>query len=190
MRQTIHLAPAAGQFPSGSILDNDTPEFSNRTICTDAVYVVFTGFEETIGALRVASDFARPIGIPVILIHFRTVAYPLPLDKPAGISPVETEAFVERLRDEGLDPEVRVYLCRDERPAIGSALKAHSLVVVGSGRRWWQRSAARWRHMLEAAGHFVVVADRQPESSAVCASEARESSSTALRAIKKEQSHA
>jgi hypothetical protein len=81
------------------------------------------------------------------------------VDEPGGMSPVETDAFIDRLRAEGLDIRVRVYLCRDRRPAIPLAFTRHSLIVVAGRRGWWPSESERWRRMLEAAGHFVVLFD-------------------------------
>jgi hypothetical protein len=135
------------------------PGSGNPSICTDAVYVVHTSIDDTFAAVRVAGDFAKALGVPVTLVHVRTVHYALPLDEPGGISPVETEAFVTRLRAEGLDIRVRVYLCRDEHQAIPSAFKSHSLIVLAGRRSWLPNESARWRRMLESAGHFVVFVD-------------------------------
>jgi hypothetical protein len=128
-------------------------------IRTNGVYVVYTTPEETVAAIRAASDFANAIGARVTLMHFRVVPYALPVDAPCGISPIETDAFVNRLASEGLEVRRRVYLCREERPAIRRALKRASLVFVGGHRRWWPTPSERRRRELEAAGHFVVIVD-------------------------------
>jgi hypothetical protein len=154
MSQIIQLAsaPAANRrMPA--------PEQHHPAICTDTVHVVFTSIDDTLAAVRVAGDFAKALGVPVTLIHVRTVCYALPVDAPCGISPVETDAFIERLRAEGLDIRVRVWLCRDRRPAIPLVFKPHSLIVVAGRRGWWPTEPERWRRMLEAAGHFVVFVD-------------------------------
>jgi hypothetical protein len=131
-------------------------ERSAPAIRTDGVYVIFTSIDDTIAAVRIANELAEAMAVPLTLIHFRTVPYQLPVDAPNGLSPLETEAFVERVRAEGFDLRVRVYLCRDERRAIPLAFKPHSLIVIGGRRRWWSRRSERCRRMLEAAGHFVV----------------------------------
>jgi hypothetical protein len=154
MSQIIQLAPAIAANRGTQV-----PEQRNPAIRTDTVNVVFTSIEDTIAAVRVAADFARSLGIPVTLIHVRTVSYTLPVDEPGGMSPVETDAFIERLRAEDVDIRVRVYLCRDQRPAIPLAFKPHSLIVVAGRRGWWPTESERWRRMLEAAGHFVVFVD-------------------------------
>jgi hypothetical protein len=154
MRQIIQLASAAVESPGGPILDQSDP-----AIRTDAVYVVYTSIDDTLAAVRLAGGFAKGLDVPVTLIHFRAVPYALPLDAPCGISPVETDEFLERLRAEGLDISVRVDLCRDECHAIPLAFKPHSLIVIAGQRRWWPTRTERWSRALEAAGHFVVFVD-------------------------------
>ena len=127
------------------------------SIRTDAVYVVFTSVDETMVALRAAAAFARPLGTPVTLVHLRTVPFALPVDAPTGISPIETQGFVDRLAAEGVEVQVRVCLCRTERDAVRAAFKNHCLIVVGAHRSVWRRSSARLHRLLEQAGHYVVV---------------------------------
>jgi hypothetical protein len=136
------------------------PVSDDRDLRTDAVYVLYTSIEETFMALRVASGFARELDVPLILVHYRAVPYPLAVDRPTGISPVEAEAFQERLRAEHLDVDCRVCLCRDEFRAVANGFNRPSLIVLGRARHWWpvRPRTDRWRQRLEAAGHFVVVA--------------------------------
>ncbi len=154
MSQIIQLASAAAANRGVPVAEQHNP-----AIHTDTVYVVFTSIDDTIAAVRVAGDLAKSLDVPVTLVHFRTVRYALPVDEPGGMSPVETDAFIERLQAEGIDIRVRVYLCRDRRPAIPLAFKSHSLIVVAGRRGWWPTESERWRRMLEAAGHFVVFID-------------------------------
>jgi hypothetical protein len=149
------------QLASGAVANRriPVPGQHNPVVRTDTVYVVFTSIDGTLSAVRVAGNFAKALGVPVTLIHFRTVPYALRVDEPSGMSPVETDAFITRLRAEGLDIRVRVYLCRDGRRAIPVALKPHSLIVVAGERSWWPTRSERWRRLLEAEGHFVVFVD-------------------------------
>ena len=120
------------------------------------VYVLFTDLEETLGAVRVARRLASAIGGGVTVIHFRSIGFGAPLEHPAGLSPVETEAFRARLAAEDCDARVRVCLCRDARQAIRSVIDGRSLIVIGGRRRWWPTPSNRWRRMLEAQGYLVV----------------------------------
>src|SRR5262245_26673521 len=87
------------------------PATNCRDIQTNAVYVVYTSIDETFAALRIAAGFATALNVPLILIHYRTVPYPLPVDGPTGISPIQSEEFLERLGTERLDVQSRVHLC-------------------------------------------------------------------------------
>ena len=154
MSQVIKLASAAVEARRGPRL-----EYRDPAVRTDTVYVVYTSIDGTLAAVKVAGDFARAIGVPVTLIHFRTVPYALSVDEPTGLSPVETEAFIARLQTVTVDIRVRVYVCRDGRRAIPLAFRPHSLIVVAGHHGWWPTESDRWRRMLEAAGHFVVFVD-------------------------------
>jgi hypothetical protein len=154
MNQIIQLRSAAVEESRSRVLDRTSPG-----VRTDAVYVVFTSIEETLAAARVASQLARAMAVPLTVIHFRTVPYGLSVDRPDGLSPVETDSFVDRLQAEGLEMRVRVYLCRSPRRAIPMAFKKHSLIVV-AGRRMWPSRSERWRRALETAGHLVVFVDQ------------------------------
>jgi hypothetical protein len=128
-------------------------------IRTDSIYIVFTTIEETLAAVRVAAELGKAMAVPLTLVHFRAVPYPLSVEAPAGLSPVETNAFIDRLSDKGIEVRVRVYLCRNERRVIPFAFKSHCLIVIGGRHRWWPTAAERWRQRLEAAGHFVLLVD-------------------------------
>lgn len=126
---------------------------------TDAVHVVFTSIEDTLAAARVGHRLATAMGVPLRLVHFRSVPYGMAVDHPAGISPIETDQFIERLRSDGIEARARVYLCRHERRAIPMAFKRRSIVVVGGHHRRWPTAEERLRKHLEAAGHYVVFVD-------------------------------
>ena len=151
MRQTIQVAPVVAGTSGHSKARQADP-----AIRTDGVYVVFTSLDETLAALRATAGFSAALGVPVTLVHFREVPYELPVDGPGGVSPIETDAFMRRLRTEGLAPRVHVCLCRDYRRAIPMVFKPNSLIVVAGRRGWWPTQSKRWRRALEDQGHFVV----------------------------------
>lgn len=150
MSEVVQLAPPLAE-STRWLLERDAP-----VVRTDAVHVVFTTPAETLAAVRVAAALGRRLGAPLRVIQFRAVPYPLAVDEPAGVSPVETETFVEKLKAEGIDVRVRVYLCRSDARLLPKAFKRHSVVVIGGRRSWWPTASERLRRRLEAAGHFVV----------------------------------
>jgi hypothetical protein len=126
---------------------------------TDAVSVIYTTVDDTLEAARIGGALARAMGVPLRVVHFRAVPRQVPVDQPDGLSPIETTAFVARLREEGITARIRVYLCRDQATTIPFAFRPNSIVVVGGRRSWWPTRAERWRDALEGAGHFVVFVD-------------------------------
>lgn len=158
MSQIIHLESAGAAQPLAV-----TREHRHAAIGTNALYIVFTSIDETLAAMRIASELANALGVPLTLVHPRTVPYVLPVDVPNGLSPVETDAFVHRIRDvgceAGVDVRVCVYLCRTVQQVVPLAFRPHSLIVMAGQRSWWPTRTERWRRALEAAGHFVVFVD-------------------------------
>jgi hypothetical protein len=134
-------------------------ESAASLIRTDAIHLVFTSVDDTLAAARVAGRIAAAMHVPLKLVHFRTVPYGTAVDRPAGVSPIETDAFIERLRDEGIEARARVYLCRHERRAFPMAFKRRSIVVIGGRHRRWPTAEERLRRQLESAGHYVVFVD-------------------------------
>ncbi len=135
------------------------------SLCTDTIYVLYTAPEETLRAARVAAALAAPLDVPLTVVHLRTTAFAVPVDEPGGRSPLESEAFVNAVRREGIEVRVRVYLCRDERRTVPFAFKPHSLVVFAGRESWWPTPSMRRRRMFEDAGHFVLLVDTSDKES-------------------------
>lgn len=127
----------------------------------DRIYLLFTSFEDTVGALPEASRLARALGSRLSVLHLRPVAFGEPLEQACGLSPVQTDEFRKRLEAEHCEAEARVCLCRDARAALSRLFQEPSLVVMGCHQRWWPTTAAKWRRTLEADGHLVVLVDAE-----------------------------
>lgn len=147
--QILELPPAPLQAREAR-----APE-SGAVQCAE-VYVLFTTSDEALAALRVASDLARSLDGDVRLVDFRVVPVGAPVEAPTGRSPIETDGFLDRVRAEGIDVRVNVYVCRDARSAIPLVFKDHSLIVIGARHHLWLTRAERWRRLLERRGHFVL----------------------------------
>jgi hypothetical protein len=152
----IALAPAPAA-PPDRLVTRDLHEAP--VVPTDAIHVVFTTAHQTLAAIRVAAALGRRFAGPLRLIQFRTVPYPLRVDAAADVSATETAAFVDRVKREGIEVQVRVYLCRSGARALSRAFKPRSLIVIGGRRSWWPTASERLRRRLEAAGHFVLFVD-------------------------------
>lgn len=153
MSEVIQLAPPVASVRRPGTVDE------GPALRTEAVTVLFTTEEATMAAARVASALAGAMAVPLTVVHFRSVPYPLSVDAPVGVSPVESDAFKRRLQAEGIDARVRVFLCRNRENVVPMAFRGHSLIVIGGQRRWWPTVTERWRRRLEAAGHFVLFVD-------------------------------
>jgi len=124
------------------------------------ISVVFTSVEATLEALREAANLASTLGGRITIIVPQIVPYPLPLTSP----PVLVDFNERRLQvlASGCKVETRVsiYLCRDRSETLLSVLKPHSVVVLGSRKRWWPTAEKRLAAKLCRAGHQVVITER------------------------------
>ncbi len=138
--------------------------FTEETGSKLNVSVVFTSVDATLAALKAAGNLlgnrAGSLGGHITLIVPQVVPYPLPLTKP----PVQVDFTERRLRviasDCRVDTRICVYLCRDPLETLRSVLKPHSLVIVGSRKRWWPTAEKRLAAKLRNAGHEVIVTER------------------------------
>ena len=123
------------------------------------IAVIFTSIESTLSALRKAGTLANCLHACITLVVPQIVPYPLPLTNP----PVLLDFTERRLRviagESPVETAVRIYLCRDRVDALGSALKPHSLVVIGGSKTWWPTPEKRLARQLRRAGHQVVFAE-------------------------------
>jgi hypothetical protein len=138
--------------------------FTEETDSKLDISVVFTSVDATLAALREAANLlgnrASSLGGRITLIVPQIVPYPLPLTRP----PVLVDFNERRLRviasDCRVETRVSIYLCRDPLETLKSVLKPHSVVVVGSRKRWWPTAEKRLAAQLRRAGHEVVVTER------------------------------
>jgi len=125
------------------------------------ISVVFTSVNATLAALKEAGRLAENLGARITLIVPQIVPYPLPLTSP----PVLVDFNERRLRVIAghcrVETRVSVYLCRDPLEILQSVLKPHSLVVIGSRKKWWPAAEKRMARKLRHLGHQVVVTERE-----------------------------
>ena len=123
------------------------------------IVVVFTSMDATAEALKRAGNLAESLGAHISLVVPQIVPYPLPLTSPPVLLDFQEKRFLEIASKSPVDVLVQLYLCRDARETLKKALSPHSLVVVGSRRRWWPASEARLARQLKRAGHEVILAE-------------------------------
>jgi len=163
MREAVHVLPRAAR----EVLAADVePPNRRAAVRTNTVYVVQTSIHATLAAVPVAAELAATLKVPVTVVQFRTIPRSTPPDVLAGVAPDAMDPFVEKLRADGLDIRVRVYLCRDERRAFRLAFDRHSMIVLAGRRSWWPSRVERWRRALESAGHIVMFVDTSDRTEA------------------------
>jgi hypothetical protein len=125
-----------------------------------AISVVFTSPEAALVALERAALLAARLSARITLIVPQIVPFALPLSSP----PVLLDFQEARLREIAskcpVETVVRIYLCRNPWDVLGTVLLPHSLVVIGTRRKWrWFGQDNGLARRLRKAGHEVVVAE-------------------------------
>jgi len=122
------------------------------------VDVIYTTPHETLAAMALAAALAMKLDAEINLLALQVVPYQLELTRP----PVRVEYLENRFRrlasHSPIETRVRIVLCRDQLQALRSALKPHSLVVIGAGRRWWPTPQKKLARRLRQDGHHVFLA--------------------------------
>jgi hypothetical protein len=123
--------------------------------------VVFTDFEGTKAALRVAANLITGLEADIDLVVPHVVPFPLPLVYPA----VPPGFTLRRLRElasaANVQASIYMYLCRDRFQTLLQVLEPHSIVVVGSRKRWLPTKTDRLARALRKNGHQVILASHQ-----------------------------
>ncbi|HYL34790.1 MAG TPA: hypothetical protein VEV17_02625 [Bryobacteraceae bacterium] len=146
------LAPAVGrpESPCGG------PQQSELHIS-----VIFTAVESTLAALKHAGVLAGNLGARISLVVPQVVPYPLPLRN----SPVAADFNERRFRviagQSRVETNVLIYLCRDRLETLRTALKPHSLVIIGGRKTWWPAPEKRLAAQLRRAGHEVIYSEME-----------------------------
>jgi hypothetical protein len=123
------------------------------------VVVVFTSVDATVEALQKAGNLAESLGAQITLVVPQIIPFPLPLTSPPVLLDFQEKRFREIASKSPVDVLVQLYLCRDARVTLNKVLHPHSLIVVGSRKKWWPTSEARLARELKRAGHEVILAE-------------------------------
>ena len=128
-------------------------------ISQSVVYVVATSLEGTRAALAAGIPLARGSRARLVVLVPQIVPYPIPLDRPVDSPDFVVERYRDLVRDQGLDAEIRVCLCRHADDVLWQALPAKATVVVGgSAGRWRSSHEERLARRLTHLGYQVVFA--------------------------------
>ena len=139
-RATPHLSPGVDE---GSKLE---------------IVALFTDASATLAALRMAAQLGRGLDARINLVASQGVPYPLELAGPPVAIDWLEETLCELASKSAVDTHVDIILSRDTQRTLRRVLRPHSLVVIGSRRRWWRTKEQRLAERLRNDGHQVIVA--------------------------------
>ena len=125
------------------------------------ISVVFTSIEPTLQALKEAGALAQHLGGRITLVVAQVVPYPLPLETPPVLVEFSENRFRVLARENPVETNVHIYLCRDRFEALTSALKPGSIVVVGWRKKWWPTKDEILARQLRRAGHEVIFTEME-----------------------------
>jgi hypothetical protein len=132
-----------------------------RAVAPLNIVVLFTSVASTLNALKKAGDLASGLSATITLLVPQVVPYPLPLTRAPVMQEFNERRFRVIAENSPVETTVRIYLCRDKRQALHSALDPKSIVVLGAARRtWWPSAEKRLAAHLKRSGHSVVIAER------------------------------
>jgi hypothetical protein len=123
------------------------------------VFVLYTGVRRTLAALREAARLAAGLSARIEILVPNVVPHPLPIEEPPVAPSFLTSRFKALVEDSEFETSIQVYLCRDAREALASALPSRSIVAIGDRRRWWPTKERRFGCWLRSNGHRVIFVD-------------------------------
>ena len=125
------------------------------------ISVVFTSVKATLAALREAGGLAGRLGARITLVVPQIVPYPLPLTSPPVLLDWNERRFRTIAEESPVETKVSLYLCRDAREILKTALSPRSIVVLGGRKRLWPTPETRLASTLRQAGHEVIFTESE-----------------------------
>jgi hypothetical protein len=121
------------------------------------IFVVFTAVDTTLEALKEAGRLAQSLGAKITLLVPQVVPYHLPLESPPVLLDFNEKRFSVIASQSPVETNVLIYLCRDMRETLCSALSRGSIVVVGGRKRmWWPTADELLARELSRSGFEVI----------------------------------
>lgn len=121
------------------------------------VNVLCTGMPTTVKAIDSAVEMARGLNARLRLLVAQEVPYATPLETPPVLVEFQEALFRDIAKGYGLETRVDIFLCRDADETFLKKLPAHSVVVLGTPKRWWRTREEKLARRLRRSGHEVVL---------------------------------
>lgn len=121
------------------------------------INVLCTSVPATVRAMERAVEFAHGLNARVHLLAAQEVSYAVPLESSPVAVEFQEALFRKIAQSCDVETRVDIFLCRDAEQTFLQHLPRHSLVVLGSPKRWWPTREERLARHLRRSGHEVVV---------------------------------
>jgi hypothetical protein len=121
--------------------------------------VVFTSFDATIAALKMAAALASGLSARITLVVPQVVPYPLPLENPQVVLEFTQKRLGEVATNIPVEMTIRHYLCRDRLVTLSAVLKPGSIVVIGARKKWLPTREKTLARRLRRFGHDVILTE-------------------------------
>jgi hypothetical protein len=121
------------------------------------VNVLYTKTPTTVKAIESAVELARGLNARLRLVVAQEVPYAVPLETPPVLVEFQEALFRDIAQGYGLETQVDIFLCRDAEQTFAQRLSPHSIVVLGTPKRWWPTREEKLARRLRRSGHEVMV---------------------------------
>jgi hypothetical protein len=107
-------------------------------------------------ALKRAEELSLELPSRIRVVRMLTVPFPLDLQRPTVALDIVREQTRQVAR--GIQgAEVLLFLTRDPKVALLKTLRAGSIVVIASKKRWWRTGQERLQRICARHGHHVAL---------------------------------
>jgi hypothetical protein len=121
--------------------------------------VVYTSFDATIAALKMAAALASGLSAHITLLVPQVVPYPLALENPQVLLEFTHKRLGVVATDIPVETTIRTYLCRDRLVTLSAVLKPGSIVVIGARKKWLPTREKILVRRLRRFGHDVILTE-------------------------------
>ena len=144
--------------PAGPVRESQGPgPAENAGGSALEVSVLYTRMPTTVKAIESAVELARGLNARLRLLVAQEVPYAVPLETPPVLVEFQEALFRDIAKGYGLETRVDIFLCRDADETFAKRLSPHSIVVLGTPKRWWRTREEKLARRLRRSGHEVVV---------------------------------
>ncbi len=124
------------------------------------ISVIYTNIEGTLAALDAAVRLSRGLEAQIVLIVAEELTPCYSLDHPPTATAFFRNVCKAILAELQLDENairLQIHFCRRQVTCFETALRPRSIVVLGTGHRFWRRKENKLAHTLKGLGHDALL---------------------------------